>query len=154
MLAIGGLTCHIRLLDEFLGGRPKRKDDVRAVDWGASDRTGTARPANRHFLRDPDMDRAARRRCRAPGRGGGLTDRLLDLRCCDRRAGVGIDEGHASTNRATAVKPRDTDGLAHRGKFLADVPVEGIGGFRRVYRDEGDTVRPRLFHATTMAGPG
>lgn len=27
---------HIRLLDEFLGGRPKRTTDVRADDWGTS----------------------------------------------------------------------------------------------------------------------
>lgn len=57
----------------------------------------------------------------------GRTLELLDLRRCDRRAGVGVDTGHACTNRATAMKAHDIRCHAHGGSSPRPAPLEPAG---------------------------
>ncbi len=78
----------------------------------------------------------------------------LDLRGRDRRARSGVNAGYASANYAATVEARDADDLALLGEMLSEIPVEGVDLTRRVLRDEGNAVRPRLVlgHQTTMSG--
>ena len=77
---------------------------------------------------------------------------LIDLRGCDLRFVVSLDEGHASASCVCSVEAHDIDDLARLGKRLADVLVKRVDRLRRVLRVESHSVCPRLCHTRTMTG--
>jgi len=80
-----------------------------------------------------------------------VSSELVDLDGRDPGWRVGVNVGHASTNRAVAHEADDLDDLSYLRKFRAGVLVELVDR-TRVLQGERDVAIARLSHNSTMAG--